>query len=58
MRTARRHFDRKGKAAEFALLKKSQGYNTGALILPIRGRREWIIFWSPGFLNAARSRRV
>lgn len=58
MRTARRHFNKKGAAAAFALLKKTQGYNTGALILPIRGKREWIIFWSSGLLNAARSRRA
>jgi hypothetical protein len=58
MHTARRHFHNKGAAAAFAHVKKTQGFNTGALIMPIRGKREWIIFWSTGFLNAARARRA
>ena len=56
--TARRHFRSKGAAATFALLKKTQGFNVGALIMPIRGQREWIIFWSTGFINAARAKRA
>jgi hypothetical protein len=56
--TARKHFHNKGAAAAFALLKKTQGYNTGASIMPVRGTREWIVFWSTGFLNAARSKRA
>lgn len=56
--TARRHFTNKGAAAAFALLKKTQGYNTGALRMPIRGQRTWIIFWSTSFLNAARSKKA
>jgi hypothetical protein len=58
MQTARRHFHSKGAAAAFALLKKTQGFNTGALRLPIRGQKEWIIFWSTGFINTARAKRA
>ena len=58
MRTARRHFKKKGAAGGFAREKSTQGYNVGALIIPIRGEREWIIFWSPGILNTARARRA
>jgi hypothetical protein len=62
MRTARRHFPAtpkgKKKAAEFARQKKTEGYNTGALRMPIRGESNWIIFWSVGFLNGARAVRA
>jgi hypothetical protein len=58
MKTARKHFGSKGTAGGFAALKKTQGFNVGAVRLPIRGQREWIIFWSPGFLNPGRSRRA
>lgn len=58
MQTARRHFRSKSAAASFALLKKTQGYNQGALVLPIRDQREWIIFWSPGILNLMKSKRA
>lgn len=58
MVTARKHFASKTTAANFAYLKKTQGYNVGAIRLPIRGVREWIVFWSPGYINAGRSRRA
>jgi hypothetical protein len=58
MSTARRHFKKKGQAAGFARQKSTEGFNTGALILPIRGEREWVILWSAGFLNPARSKRA
>jgi hypothetical protein len=58
MHTARRHFHNRGAAATFALLKKTQGFNTGALRMPIRGKTDWIIFWSTGYINAARARRA
>lgn len=56
--TARRHFTSRAQAAAFALIKKTQGYNTGALKLPIRGQREWIIFWSTSFLRPAKAKRA
>ncbi len=62
MKTARRHFDKKDKAADFALLKKTQGFNVGAIRMPFPDNGKlipnWIIFWSPGFLNPGRSRRA
>lgn len=58
MQTARKHFGSKTTAANFSLLKKTQGYNVGAIRLPIRGQREWIVFWSAGFLNPGRSKRA
>lgn len=58
MRTARKHFNKKGAAAGFARDKKTQGFNVGALVLPIRGERQWIVFWSTGILTPARARRA
>jgi hypothetical protein len=58
MTTARRHFHKKGAAAAFARQKTTEGFNVGASIMPIRGQREWIIFWSPGFMVPARARRA
>lgn len=63
MITARKHFDAKGSAAAFALLKKTQGYNVGAIRMPFPNKfgklaSVWIIFWSVGLLNPGRSRRA
>ena len=56
--TARRHFLKKEPAQALYTQKKAQGYNVGALRLPIRGQREWIVFWSPGIINTARATRA
>jgi hypothetical protein len=39
-------------------MKKTQGHNVGVTILPIRGEREYVVFWSPGILNPGKSRRA
>jgi hypothetical protein len=64
MTTARKHFEAKGSAAAFALLKKTQGFNVGAIRMPFPDRKTgklastWIIFWSAGFLRPGSSRRA
>lgn len=63
MQTARKHFGSKGTAANFALLKKTQGFNVGAIRMPFPDKTgkltsNWIIFWSAGFLNPGRSKRA
>ena len=62
MVTARKHFTNKRTAGDFQLLKKTQGFNVGAIRMPFPedGKlvSQWIVFWSAGFLNPGRSRRA
>ena len=62
MTTARKHFSSRFSAASFYDLKKQQGFNVGAIRLPFPqdGKlvRQWIVFWSPGFMNPGRSKRA
>lgn len=63
MTTARKHFDGKGSAGAFAMLKKTQGFNVGAIRMPFPDKKgklasTWVIFWSVGILNPGRSRRA
>lgn len=58
MTTARKHFGARQSASSFVGMKKTQGHNVGVTILPIRGEREYVVFWSPGILNPGKSRRA